>query len=85
MTEKEALANLCSAVLTQARRDYITGTSQELRSLQVFVRSDLFQLYTLGVNLDPEDVLKAWEDERREYRAERIRIRHRVEREKTQD
>lgn len=80
MTEKEALANLCSAVLTQARRDYITGTAQERSSLQVFVRSDLFQLYTLGVNPDPEDVLKAWEDERREYRAERIRIRNRVER-----
>ena len=85
MTEKDALAKLCSAVITQARNDYLTGTEQELQSLRFFVRSDLFQLYTLGVNPDPEDVLNIWEEERRKYRAERIRIRNRVEREKTQD
>lgn len=72
---------LCHAVITQARRDYITGTDRECRNLEKWVRSQAFGVFSLGAAADPEDVIYAWRKQRREYIAERLRIRDRMERE----
>ena len=78
MIHNDGLRLLCAAVIDRARQDYITGPECNLHRIEVFVRSDLFQLYSLGVNPDPDTVLKIWNDERREYRAELIRNGKRV-------
>lgn len=78
MTDNDGLRLLCAAVIDKARQDYITGPECNLRRIETFVRSELFQLYSLGVNPDPDTVLKIWNDERREYRAELIRNGKRV-------
>ena len=69
---------LCAAVIDKARQDYVTGPDCNLPELEKFVRSDLFQLYSMGLNPDPETVLRVWSEERREYRAELIRNGKRV-------
>ena len=73
MTDNDGLRLLCAAVIDKARQDYITGPECNLHRIETFVRSELFQLYSLGVNPDPDTVLKIWNDQRREYRAELIR------------
>ena len=73
MTDNDGLRLLCAAVIDKARQDYVAGPECNLRRIETFVRSDLFQLYSLGVNPDPDTVLKIWNDQRREYRAELIR------------
>lgn len=73
MIHNDSLRLLCAAVIDKARQDYVTGPECNLHHIETFVRSDLFQLYSLGVNPDPDTVLKIWNDQRREYRAELIR------------
>ena len=75
----EGLYNLCTAVISKARQDYITGTPNELYYLRQFIRGPLFRLYTLGVDADPDAVIESWERDRSEYRAQRLRICHRVD------
>lgn len=58
---------LCAAVIDKARQDYVTGPDCNLQALEKFVRSDLFQLYSMGLNPDPETVLHVWSEERREW------------------
>ena len=79
MTSKEGLYNLCAAVISKAHQDYITGTPNELHSLQQFVKGPLFRLYTLGVDAEPDAVIESWERDRREYRAKCLRICNRVD------
>jgi hypothetical protein len=78
LIHNDGLRLLCAAVIDKARQDYITGPECNLRRIEAFVRSDLFQLYSLGVNPDPDTVLREWNDERRDYRAELIRNGKRV-------
>lgn len=75
----EGLYNLCAAVIDKAHRDYITGTSNELYYLRQFIRGPLFRLYTLGVDADPDAVIESWERDRSDYRAQHLRICHRVD------
>lgn len=69
---------LCAAVIDKARKDYVTGPDCNLQALEKFVRSDLFQLYSMGLNPDPDTLLRVWREERRDYRAELIRNGQRV-------
>ena len=69
---------LCAAVIDKARQDYVTGPDCNLAALEKFVRSDLFQLYSMGINPDPETVLRVWREERREYCEQLIRNGKRV-------
>lgn len=69
---------LCAAVIDKARQDYVTGPDCNLAALEKFVRSDLFQLYSMGLNPDPDTVLHVWNEKRREYRAKLIRNGKRV-------
>lgn len=78
MIDNDGLRLLCAAVIDKARQDYITGPECDLQRIETFVRSDLFQLYSLGINPDPDIVLRVWNNERREYRAELIRNGKRV-------
>lgn len=75
----EGLYNLCTAVIDKAHQDYITGTPNELYYLRQFIRGPLFRLYTLGVDADPDAVIESWERDRSDYRAQRLRICHRVD------
>lgn len=69
MIDNDGLLLLCAAVIDKARQDYVTGPECNLRRIETFVQSELFQLYSLGLNPDPDTVLKIWNDERRKYRA----------------
>ena len=73
MIYNDGLRRLCAAVIDKARQDYVAGPECNLHRIEAFVRSDLFQLYSMGVNPDPDTVLRIWNNERREYRAELIR------------
>lgn len=73
MINNNGLCLLCAAVIDKARQDYVTGPDCNLHRIEAFVRSDLFQLYSMGLNPDPDTVLRVWNNERREYRAELIR------------
>lgn len=75
----EGLYNLCAAVIDKAHQDYITGTPNELYYLRQFIRGPLFRLYTLGVDADPDAVIESWERDRSDYRAQHLRICHRVD------
>lgn len=71
---------LCEAVINQARRDYITGTERECRALEHWVRSPAFGVFSLGAAADPEDVIHAWQKQRREHRdAKLVRVRNGME------
>ena len=78
MIYDSGLKLLAAAVIGKAHEDYITGPDCNLAALEKFVRSDLFQLYSMGINPDPETVLRVWREERRDYRAELIRNGKRV-------
>lgn len=73
MIDNDGLRLLCAAIIDKARQDYITGPECNLRHIETFVRSDLFQVYSLGISPDPSAVLDEWARERRDYRAELIR------------
>lgn len=75
----EGLYKLCAAVIDKAHQDYITGTPNELYYLRQFIRGPLFRLYTLGVDADPDAVIESWERDRSDYRAQHLRICHRVD------
>lgn len=75
----EGLYNLCTAVISQAHQDYITGTPNELYYLRQFIRGPLFRLYTLGVDVDPDAVIQSWDRDRSDYRAQYLRICNRVD------
>lgn len=75
----EGLYNLCTAVIDKAHQDYITGIPNELYYLRQFIRGPLFRLYTLGVDADPDAVIESWERDRRDYRAQLVRVRNRME------
>ena len=75
----EGLYNLCTAVIEKAHQDYITGTPNELYYLRQFIRGPLFQLYSLGVDADPEAVIQSWDRDRSDYRAQLARVRNRME------
>lgn len=61
---------LAAAVISKAHEDYITGPDCNLAGLEKFVRSDLFQVYSLGINPDPDTVLSIWAKERSDYRCQ---------------
>ena len=84
MIDNDGLRLLCAAIIDKARQDYITGPECNLQRIKVFVRSDLFQLYSLGISPDPSAVLAEWDRERRDYRAELVRNGKRVEHKRTQ-
>ena len=67
MAEKKGLLLLCAAVIEKAHQDYVTGPEIGLKSIEKFVRSDLFTLYSMGINPDPDTVLCIWDQERREW------------------
>lgn len=75
----EGLYNLCTAVISKAHQDYITGTPNELYYLRQFIQGPLFRLYTLGVDADPDAVIESWERDRSDYRAQLVRVRNRME------
>lgn len=75
----EGLYNLCTAVISKAHQDYLTGTPNELYYLRQFIRGPLFRLYTLGVDADPDAVIESWERDRSDYRAQRLRICNRMD------
>lgn len=75
----EGLYKLCAAVISKAHQDYITGTPNELYDLRQFIRGPLFQLYTLGVDADPDAVIQSWDRDRGDYRAQRLRICNRMD------
>lgn len=64
MAEKDGVLLLCAAVIEKAHQDYVTGPEIGLRSIEKFVRSELFTLYSMGINQDPETVLRIWNQER---------------------
>ena len=70
MAEKEGLLLLCAAVIEKAHQDYVTGPQIGLKSIEKFIRSDLFTLYSMGINPDPDTVLRIWAKERSEYRCQ---------------
>ena len=75
----EGLYNLCTAVISKAHQDYITGTPNELYYLRQFIRGPLFRLYTLGVDADPDAVIESWERDRSDHIARLVRVRDRME------
>lgn len=73
MIHNDGLRLLCAAVIDKARQDYIMGPECNLPAIEKFVRSPLFQIYSLGISPDPSAVLDEWARERSDYRAELIR------------
>ena len=73
MADFDGCCRLAAAVIEKAHEDYITAGPREAYLIEQFVRSELFQLYTMGINPDPETVLRIWNDERREHRAQCLR------------
>ena len=73
MADYEGCCRLAAAVIRQAHEDYITAGPYELRRIEQFVRSELFQLYAMGTNPDPDTVLRIWSQERSVHHAQRIR------------
>lgn len=67
MAEKDGVLLLCAAVVDKAHQDYVTGPEIGLKSIEKFVRSDLFTLYSMGINPDPDTVLRIWDKERWEW------------------
>lgn len=67
MAEKDGVLLLCAAIIDTAHRDYVTGPEIGLKSIGKFVRSDLFTLYSMGINPDPDTVLRIWDHERWEW------------------
>lgn len=84
MIDNDGLRLLCAAVIDKARQDYIMGPECNLPAIEKFVRSPLFQIYSLGISPDPSAVLDEWARERRIYRAELVRNGKRVEHKRTQ-
>jgi len=85
MIDNDGLMLLCAAVIDKAREDYVTGTEREREAIRHFVRSHLFQVYTLGIPADPEDVISTWDRERMVWHAQRIRVCERMDAGTTED
>ena len=73
MVDYEGCCRLGEAVISKARTDYLTAGDRETYLIEQFVRSELFQVYAMGTNPDPDTVLRIWRNDRRKYRAERLR------------
>lgn len=55
---------LCAAIIQRAHDDYMFSTIREREMIRQFLDSPLFQLYSWGVEVNAEDIVKIWESDR---------------------